>query len=243
MASQQDIAYGDDIITRTTGRRITIASVLIDLLTGVFTVLWAAYFMNMIRLNVYQPQMMGMNVWSPYWRVFSPGLIITLVYFLYVLVFYKRAPLLILFLVLGGLSVIMGGIFIGFLIKDWKECSTTLWCPCLTSWGHANGLLTMTYCDSSNTSAPSGVFLFNFWALLALLIIIVVLCIIAIWIFFQYAARNALYDENNPNRTIAYGGPMINDEMTEKAPVFTRSRESLYSIVANNVNNASNKTE
>lgn len=219
--SAAEVAAGDDAIYRVSGRRIMMSSILLDVIAVAYTVLTVAIYFNIIRLNVYQPAMMDpWWTWTPYWRVYGPvGFLMCLPTFLYLLVFYRRAALMALYLVMTVLFIVFGGICFGWLIADWVDCKNTLWCPCLTDWNIVGGMITMTYCDSAHQDRASPVFLAHFFMFLGELILAGVMAGIATWIHFQYYYRNEAYNVNNQYRTLAYTG--IASEMTEEGNYYS----------------------
>lgn len=213
--SAADIAAGDDAIYRVSGRRITFTAITIDVLAVVYTLLSATFYFNIIRLTVYHPAMMDpWWTWTPYWRVFGPGVLMFLPVFLYMLVFYKRAALMALYLGMTIVFLLFCGVCFIWLIIDWTDCENQLWCACVKDYTVIAGSLTMTYCDATDPSDPSDPFLVNFFVLLALMILAGVKAGLGTYIHFQYYYRNEAYNANNPYRTLAYN--TVQSEMTEE---------------------------
>lgn len=150
--------------------------------------------------------------WAPYWRVFSPGLFLGILpTFLYLLVFYRRAFLLIGFCVMAGLFIAFALVCQIFLIVDWNQCGDTLWCPCVTDWTVVGGVVTMTFCTTASNQASQ--FIAHFFLQLSMIGTAGLMILTSVWIFFQYYYRNEAYEANNPRRNIAYSN--INNEAME----------------------------
>lgn len=228
-------AADDDTIYRVSGRRIMFSSIALDLIAVAHTILSVAFLANLIRLNVYQPQMMQpWWTWAPYWRVFMAPIFLTAIpTFLYLLVFYRRAPLLVAFCVMSGLLLGFAFVCWIFLWVDWNQCDKTLWCPCLTDWSVVAGVVTMTFCtDGSNQST---VFITHVFLFLGLMLFVGAEIAMSVWIHFQYYFRNEAYEANNPRRNIGYS--TINSEATEggyytqsTTKKTTRSHPHLHSV-------------
>jgi hypothetical protein len=184
--SATDIAAGDDAIYRVSGRRITFTSIIIDVIAVVYTALAATLYFNIIRMNVYQPAMMDpWWTWTPYWRVFGPGILMFTPTFLYLLVFYKRAIFMAAYLGMTVIFMLFSGVCFIFLIVDWVDCENQLWCACVTDYTVTGGSITMTYCDPSDASNASDVFIVHFFVLLAMIILSGVKAALATYIHFQ----------------------------------------------------------
>jgi hypothetical protein len=218
--SAADISAGDDAIFRVSGRRIMFSAILIDAMMVAYTLVSAVFYFNIIRLPVYHPAMMqpwtnGWDSWQPYWRVFGPGALMFLPTFLYLLVFYRRAALMALYLVISILFIVFSLVCWVWLMVDWGRCDQLLWCPCITDYTVTGGMVTMTYCtpdvDNDGDHDASAVFIINFFTLATLIGLAIGSCVVSTWIHFQYYYRNDAYNNNNPYRTIAY----VNHEMEE----------------------------
>lgn len=179
-------ASDDDAIFRVSGRRIMFSAIALDIVAGVHTAIFIVLLCNLIRLPVYHPSMMHPNVWAPYWRVHMPNILLgCLPYFMYLLVFYRRAALLVIFLILCGAFVAFGIVTHIFLWIDWNSCDTTLWCPCITGYTVAGAppAITMTFCTTGDDQSSE--FIAHVFLNMGLILMSAVLGVISTWIHFQ----------------------------------------------------------
>lgn len=183
-----------DAIERVSGRRIMLGGMFYDFLNLIYVLLSACTYFNLVRFNIYAPEMMQpLSDWSPYWRIFgAEGFLLFMPFFNYLLVFYRSALLLIFNLIISMLAFGFGLYAWIALIVDWTQCKTTPWCPCIVSWTITGGAFDPTYCDPSDVRA-SHVFVANFFLFMCMLIMVVVMALVAVWIHAQYETTHALW--------------------------------------------------
>lgn len=197
-----DAAMGSNAIYRVSGRRLMFSSMAIDAVAGAFVVLLIMLAANSSMLTIYHPGMAdGSDVTSPVWRLHAPmWFMIAMVPFLYMLVFYRRGIIAILYGIYAIFVIVVTAIYQIVLIVDWGECADKLWCACVDDYSVVGGMLTMDYCDPSDPGRASRHFVTHFWIQLILWLLCWVLAGLSVFVHIQYQYRNRAEEYNNANR-------------------------------------------
>lgn len=161
-------------------------------------------------------------------RLFTPALLgIFLILGLYVLVFYKRFFLLLVFL--GMLAVIwLYQVFcLGWTgIADWASghCKDTLWCANIHTFDDVGGLIVLGPRDNSNARLE---FKCYFFFLLAMILEEPVIGALAFFVHYVYINRNIALNVNNRGRYVSLQSDM-NNNREEAQPLLIAESEQQF---------------
>jgi len=207
--SQSDAYARDQAIAlntsfRTISKTMTWTAIFLDLVGLTLTAILLCLTFNIFRLPVYHPtQMRPWKDWTAYWRVFSPIPFLWVVpVALFMLPFYPSGIALIIFLVLCAPALIMTLISVFWMmIQDWKHCSETLWCACITDYQVVGGVVTMTYCGTG-AGTGTGPFIADIFLKWGAIIMVVVAGIFSLLFHNSYADEGSVYEGSNTNRML-----------------------------------------